>query len=125
MQNKALSGAIIFLIFSAGLFSFSHGYIQISKKITSATIDKKVSSIYKFCEDSENLKKLGGKESCYASQFQSEALISGPVTAFNILHALQKVDPSSQGCHLIAHGIGRGTFEREPSKWQEYVNNIE
>jgi hypothetical protein len=49
----------------------------------------------------------------------------GPQQAFVVLHSLQSLDSFAVGCHLIAHGIGWGTFEHDPTTWQQDIRTID
>ena len=64
------------------------------------------------------------KRDCYAREFESIALAQGPEIAFQLLGAVQKQDRAALGCHLIAHGIGRGAFERNPTGWRDQLNSV-
>lgn len=48
----------------------------------------------------------------------------GSVFAFQVLKELQRMDNKARICHLIAHGIGEGTYKREPSNWQENIRTV-
>ncbi len=65
-----------------------------------------------------------GKEACYSLELQRVAYFSGPERAFEVLESLQQLDESAKGCHFIAHGIGYGTFDRNPADWRSQVNSI-
>lgn len=64
------------------------------------------------------------KISCYSLEFRKIAVAYGPDYSFEILSALQQKDKVAEICHVIAHGIGWGTFERDPDKWQDNVATI-
>src|SRR3989344_1106746 len=63
-------------------------------------------------------------ENCYAKEMRSIAARYGPDYALRVLFALQKIDVDAQGCHLIAHGIGWGTFQYSPKNWQKQVQTL-
>lgn len=63
-------------------------------------------------------------ESCYAKKFRLLSEAKGPEHSFAVLANLQKLDPVTQGCHLIAHGIGSGAFKRNPDSWQTLINTL-
>ena len=77
-----------------------------------------------FCNDPDKLSKNQTKEQCYYQQFEKVAKKNGHEYAFETLGLLQKLDTDAQGCHLIAHGIGTGTYEHNSSDWQGLINNI-
>lgn len=65
-----------------------------------------------------------GNENCYAKQFTPLAREQGSNYAFQTLFVLQQKDTKAIGCHLIAHGIGLGTYEHDPSNWQNDIRSI-
>lgn len=75
-----------------------------------------------YCQDSANQRT--GKEDCYAKKFQEIAEAAGPEFSFKILDNLQRADPKAIGCHLIAHGIGLGSYKREPNNWRTLIQNM-
>lgn len=79
-------------------------------------------TIYNYCLENASLSK--GKENCYAEEFKKLAERNGPEFAFQVLDNLQKIDPDSIGCHLMAHGIGTGAYRREPNNWRTLIQNI-
>src|SRR3989344_7634806 len=79
------------------------------------------SDVQEKCITSE-LTKLGvNKETCYYKEFKKISEENGYEFAFSTLFELQKIDPDSQGCHLIAHGIGTGAYKRNPNDWQKLI----
>lgn len=71
-----------------------------------------------------NACKPDGDENCYAKEFTPLAEEQGPDFAFEALFILQQRDSNAIGCHLIAHGIGLGTYLHDPSNWQQSIQNI-
>lgn len=63
-------------------------------------------------------------EQCYYQEFRKAGKDKGAKYSFEILAALQEIDSDAQGCHLLAHGIGSGAYERDPKNWQELINTI-
>lgn len=90
--------------------------------------DKKVSfrdlavSTEKYCTENAALTK--GKENCYAEEFKKFGEEYGPEASFEILNSLQQIDQSAVGCHLISHGIGWGSYKREPENWRGLVQRL-
>lgn len=72
----------------------------------------------------ENRPIAMNKETCYSKKFRELALQNGPEKSFEILSLLQQKDPEAQGCHFIAHGIGSGTYRRDPKAWQSHIKSI-
>lgn len=68
--------------------------------------------------------KYGNNEVCYSVEFKSLAKENGHEFSFNVLKELQKLDLESRGCHLIAHGIGEGSYEKSPNDWRNLVRNM-
>jgi hypothetical protein len=64
------------------------------------------------------------KEACYYKEFQKAGRAEGAQYSFEILTALQSIDADAIGCHLIAHGIGGGSYDRDPSSWQDLISSI-
>lgn len=67
---------------------------------------------------------IGGKETCYSKEFEGLASKQGPKFSFDVLHLLQGIDPKAKGCHLISHGIGEGSYRRDPKNWQGLIENM-
>ena len=78
--------------------------------------------IQNFCRD--NLNTYGSKETCYSQKFKEIGKQNGPDYSFKVLDSLQQIDPDSIGCHLIAHGIGWGSFEWKPGDWRNIIQNM-
>lgn len=64
------------------------------------------------------------KETCYSKEFKKVAKDNGAEYSFRALAILQSLDPDAIGCHLIAHGIGSGTYEHDPEDWQNQLRSI-
>lgn len=64
------------------------------------------------------------KETCYYQEFIKIGEEKGSEYAFEILADLQAIDSDAQGCHLMAHGIGTGSYRNDPDNWQELIRNI-
>ena len=69
--------------------------------------------------------KATDKETCYALRFEKISYDYGPDYAFNVLDALQNIDRDAQKCHFIAHGIGYGTYKRNPEDAQNQIASID
>lgn len=72
----------------------------------------------------ENYKNVSEKLPCYSRQFERISFENGPEFAFEVLEELQRIDENAKTCHVIAHGIGWGAYERSPDKWKELVAGI-
>ena len=64
------------------------------------------------------------KETCYALQLRDVANAKGAEPAFEILFAMQQLDPFALGCHFMAHGIGLGAYARDPEHWQTLIRTM-
>jgi hypothetical protein len=64
------------------------------------------------------------KETCYSKELEKIAVAGGYEYAFDVLFELQDKDKDARGCHFIAHGIGYGSYDRNPESWQEQINVI-
>ena len=113
----------IFFVFFVILLILSNKSF-FSKKTTLETslFSNTATNIFNYCRDNEALER--GKENCYASQFRKLAEVEGPLFSFNVLSQVQKSDPKAIGCHLIAHGIGKGSYKREPDNWRILIQNM-
>lgn len=80
-------------------------------------------TIFNNCKDSSR-SGGSGSETCYYKEFISLAEDRGPEFSFKTLFALQQLDNSAIGCHLISHGIGTGSYRKNPGSWQELIRNI-
>lgn len=87
------------------------------------SIEEKAAQVKELCNEKNKSKNIG-KMSCYSEEFQNIAYKNGPDYAFEVLFALQKKDSTARICHLIAHGIGWGTYERNPDDWQNQIASI-
>lgn len=54
---------------------------------------------------------------CYANAYADISYRYGSEFAIESLYELQDIDPVALGCHFIAHGIGWGSYRRDPEKW--------
>src|SRR5581483_5538200 len=99
MTDKRLSKkesllTVAILILGTLFFSFYTPH-----KATGARAD--VATIKSACASTPN------KEQCYALAFEKLTEQKDWNYSFEVLHALQQVEPQSRGCHFIAHSISR------------------
>jgi hypothetical protein len=87
--------------------------------------DQKVS--FNSFDQAQKIKEVCKKEksTCYSSEFLTLAKSQGYENSFNTLLEIQKIDPTTNDCHLIAHSIGRGAYERDPENWKETVKKVD
>src|SRR3989344_4473672 len=110
---------LIILLFISFLFIS----INVTRpKNLSNSIQIATTSIYDYCLKNANLSR--GKENCYAEEFKKLAEQNGPNFSFRALDNLQRIDADAIGCHLIAHGIGTGSYKKEPENWRALIQNI-
>lgn len=64
-------------------------------------------------------------EICYASIFYDYTKKHPIQQSLAVLHALQKVDPSMNYCHLSAHKIAIAEVEKDPSKWLDVLTEVD
>jgi hypothetical protein len=88
------------------------------------TVTSVAGTVLKNCANGTR-KSEQNKETCYSVEFSKVALANGPEYAFKVLYALQGEDRSAYGCHFIAHGIGYGTYKRNPADWQKDITTID
>ena len=79
-------------------------------------------AIRDICFSVEN--RMKNKENCYADEFKKLGEQEGPDFSYRVLDELQKIDRDAIGCHLLAHGIGLGSFKREPDAWRSLIQNM-
>lgn len=53
---------------------------------------------------------------CYAKEFELITYNHDQDYAISVLNDLKKIDRGAVGCHFIAHGIGWGTYRKNPAK---------
>src|SRR3989344_9098905 len=123
MKNKILQlikiFAIVFLIFLFSNLNFFFGSRPAWKDNPGLIMAR---NIHDYCLKNASLSK--GKDNCYAEEFKKLGEQNGDVFSFKVLDSLQRIDPDAIGCHLIAHGIGTGSYKREPENWRILVQNI-
>lgn len=111
-KNIYLLGLVIVIVMVAVFFRSSSSQSQNSK----------AQELKDFCSDHRQNNQT--KEQCYYQQFKIVGKEKGHLYAFETLTELQKIDIDAQGCHLMAHGIGSGAYERDPKNWQDLINTI-
>lgn len=114
---------IFFARYSADIISFLSFGRDGGGGYTGAISDV-ASGVLKNCSDGTR-KTEQNKETCYSVEFSKVAFENGPEYGFQVLYALQNEDRSAYGCHFIAHGIGYGTYKRNPADWQKDITTID
>ncbi len=109
---------IVFLLLNTSNSNFKKTNLSVSKEVNQST-----DVVYKYCLSPENAPR--GKESCYSKEFRILAEENGPFFSFDVLHNLQKVEPEAVGCHLMAHAIGKGSYNRDPKNWRTLIQNMD
>jgi len=87
---------------------------------TDSSADILANSVTSICGEGDHPR---GKMRCYADEFSEISKRYGEEQAFAILGLAQEIDPSTRGCHFIAHGIGWGLYERNPANWYSLVRS--
>ena len=108
--------ALVALVILAGILLFFGGF-----SFSSAPISPAVQEALAACRDQPG---QVSKESCYSNFFMQVAEEHDAVFAFRTLNELQQVDPDAIGCHFIGHGIGYGTYQKDPTSWQTDFREI-
>ncbi len=120
-RNAYVIGSIfLFLLSLAATFFFVP---TIRLRSVPLSFNEEAAHTYDTCKDGTRDQSMN-KETCYSKAMQDVATRRGPEDAFGILFALQKKDVDAIGCHFISHGIGYGTYERDPSHWQKDIQTI-
>lgn len=115
-----ISGVLLFLVSAAATFFFAHTVLVRSAPLS---FNEETIHAYNICKNGARDTSMN-KETCYSKAMQDIALRRGPEDAFGVLFNLQKKDADAIGCHFISHGIGYGTYERDPSHWQKDIQTI-
>lgn len=119
--------APILLIFSIRYYSDVSSFVSQTwsgEGTYAGAVPDVVRHVLKNCSD--GVRKIEqSQETCYSVEFSKVALENGPEYAFQVLYALQNEDRSAYGCHFIAHGIGYGTYKRNPDDWQKDITTID
>lgn len=74
------------------------------------------------CE--QDLETYSTKENCFANKFREMAEENGPEYSFDVLRNLQEIDRDAIGCHSISHGIGTGSYKRDPDSWRTLIQTL-
>lgn len=114
-SNQTLFGLAAFVLL-AGFFLVSGGM-----SLTPTPLSPTVQEALAACG---NQSGQANKESCYSNFFMQVAEEHDAVFAFRTLNELQRVDPDAIGCHFIGHGIGYGTYKKNPANWQNDFREI-
>lgn len=110
------------IILLAGIFLVRFYFIKRNQKqeqkIETFNSAKEAQKFKDDCADKE-------KKVCYPTKFLKLARTQGYNDAFNTLLQIQKIDPSTQDCHLIAHSIGRGSYEHDTVNWKSTLKMVD
>ncbi len=115
-KNRAVTARLGILLTLLVVF----GFLQFRSYVSFGEHAGDARTIFRTCSSDQG----SDRENCYSKAFEGFAREHGSVEAFRVLLTLQTIDPSSVGCHFIAHGIGYGTYQRDPMGWQEDFRNI-
>ncbi len=66
-----------------------------------------------------------GEESCYANEFKKFAKNNEYSHSVAIMLELQKLVPTTRGCHLTAHFISIAEVEKDPENWKEILTKVD
>ncbi len=103
--------------------------VSLRDRLNKSASSKDQGSFYKIAAEVsdycvKNVALYKGKENCYAEEFKKLGEKNSYELSFKVLDSLQQIDKSAIGCHLIAHGIGWGSYKRDPSIWKDMVQNM-
>ncbi len=96
----------------------------LANRSNNKTSDSSLEQIIAKCSNKAQKNLTDSREYCYSAEFKNISAKYGPEIAFSELEALKKLDPSAMGCHWIAHGIGTGTYIKNPKNWREALTSI-
>ncbi len=123
IKTKHLLRIFFFLCIALlAVFAWSFLRSKNSPENLSDKAEAMAKTVGEYCLENANLSK--GKENCYSEEFKKIAEKNGPEFSFQVLNSLQRTDRDAIGCHLISHGIGWGSFKREPNNWRTLVQNM-
>lgn len=122
IKTSVLLRIFIFLFFIF-LITSGRDFAKFAGKNIAESVEVTATTVYNYCLENAGLSK--GKENCYAEEFKKLGEKSGPEFSFLVLDSLQKTDPEAKGCHLIAHGVGAGSYKREPDNWRALVQSTD
>jgi len=123
-KHKAMILAASVLVLVCTLFAYVHIYLRSAESLEYRGNNIVAQEIVDNCL----LVKFDidvNKESCYAKEFEKVAYEEGYSKAFEVLGAVQQLDPSANGCHFIAHGIGYGAYQRDRENWRQVLAEID
>lgn len=63
-------------------------------------------------------------EQCYSNEFAKLAKAESLATSLAVLNEVNKIDPGTRGCHLIAHSISIESTLKDPDNWQDVLSKI-
>ena len=109
-------------LFLALLILYEVAILTYGKVETKESFGSLATSVVDYCTKNAVFNK--GKENCYAEEFKKIGEEYGPESSFQVLSKLQMIDKSSLGCHLISHGIGWGSYKREPKNWRGLIQRM-
>jgi hypothetical protein len=64
-------------------------------------------------------------KTCYVKEFSIISNQYDLATSLKILTNIQKIDPNTRDCHLIAHTIASNQTKKDPSSWQKLLSQID
>ena len=100
-------------------FNYISGLIKSEEEEESLATDEAM-RMYQLCEHESN-----NKERCYALLFSDATKREGALKAREMLHALQKNDPTALVCHGIAHAIGEAAIETNLQKKEDIFRSTD
>ncbi len=113
-----LVAAVLFVSFVFGQTKSPNGASNLqNSSARSVALDMR-----KYCQDNSN--DFGNKETCYSVKFTELAEKNGADFSFEVLYSLQNIDPDTKGCHLLAHGIGIGAYNKNPESWKTLISTL-
>ena len=93
---------------------------EVVDTVTTPSAEDSAKLMQETCKPS-NASRAKFKTPCYVKEFEKLAFEHDHEFAFETLRVLQEQDEDASVCHLIAHGIGRGSYERNPTDWQNQI----
>jgi hypothetical protein len=119
--NIVVSCLIFFLISVSTYYVIQNYKSSLNKqdKLSSNKVTEYVTKIKSLCENRSDWRYCYGNE---LGKINKEIKFSQTI---QILRALEKSDPKTADCHLIAHKISSSEVEKDPQKWIDIFDYVD
>lgn len=109
---------LILIVGTLSFFLINRSTHPVSKTTFDYNPQQEAEKIYSNCQGKDlNI--------CYPESFGELTKVSTLPLALTTLHLLQDLDPSSRGCHLIAHYIAISETLKKPNRWKDLISTLD